>query len=40
VWFGRDEHELVRTPDGLKIAKKKVVLLKNDATTGNLSFLI
>lgn len=40
VWFGRNEHELVRTPEGLKIAKKKVVLLKNDSTTGNLSFLI
>lgn len=40
VWFGRAEHDLVRTDAGLKIRRKKVVMLSNDMTTGNMSFLV
>ena len=40
VWFGRAEHELVRVGGSLKIRHKKVVMLSNDMTTGNMSFLV
>lgn len=40
VWFGRAEYELVRTGTGLKIRRKKVIMLNNDMTMGNMSFLV
>jgi len=40
VWFGRNVHTLTRHADGLRIKRKKVMLLNNDAPLGNLQFLI
>ena len=40
VWFGRNHHTLVRTPEGLKMQRKKVVILNNDTPMRNLTFLV
>lgn len=40
VWFGRTHHVLRRTPAGLKIHYKKVVMLNNDIPMPNLTFLV
>ncbi len=40
VWFGRNHHTLVRTAEGLKIRRKKVVILNNDTPMSNLTFLV
>lgn len=40
VIAGRSEHRLRPTPDGLRIAFKKVMLVDNDEVMGNLTFLI
>lgn len=40
VWFGRNEHTLVRTPEGLRIRRKKVVVLNNDTPMPNMTFLV
>lgn len=40
TWFGRNEHTLVRTQEGLRIRRKKVFILNNDAPMTNLTFLV
>lgn len=40
VWFGRNHHTLVRTPDGLRMRRKKVFILNNDTPMSNLTFLV
>jgi 3-phenylpropionate/cinnamic acid dioxygenase small subunit len=40
VWAARNEHVLRRTPEGLKMASKKVMLVNNEKALYTLSFLI
>jgi len=40
VWFGRNEHTLVRTDEGLRIRRKKVFVLNNDTPMTNMTFLV
>jgi len=40
VWFGRNHHTLILTEEGLRIRRKKVVMLNNDTTMPNMTFLI
>lgn len=40
TWFGRNEHTLVRTEEGLRIRRKKVFVLNNDTPMPNMTFLI
>lgn len=40
VWFGRNHHTLVHTPEGLRMQRKKVVILNNDTPMQNLTFLV
>jgi benzoate/toluate 1,2-dioxygenase subunit beta len=40
ILAGRTEHRLRETPDGLRIAYKKVMLVDNDEVMSNLTFLI
>lgn len=40
LWFGRNEHRLVRTEDGLRIRYKKVFVLNNDTPMPNMTFLV
>ena len=40
LWAGRTEWTLRRTPDGLRIARKKVMLVNNDRALNTLAFLI
>jgi 3-phenylpropionate/cinnamic acid dioxygenase small subunit len=40
VWAGRSEYRLRRTGDGLRMARKKVLLVDNDRPLGTLAFLI
>jgi benzoate/toluate 1,2-dioxygenase subunit beta len=40
VLAGRTEHHLRQTPEGLRIAFKKVMLVDNDEVMSNLTFLI
>lgn len=40
VWGTRNEYLLRRTPDGLRMARKKVVLVNNDKALYTLSFLV
>ena len=40
TWFGRSEHTLVRTDDGLRIQRKKIFVLNNDTPMPNMTFLI
>lgn len=40
VWCSRNEYLLRRTADGLRMARKKVVLVNNDKALYTLSFLI
>lgn len=40
VWFGRNEHTLVRSADGLRIRHKKVLILNNDTPMPNMTFLV
>ena len=40
LWAGRSEWTLRRTGDGLRIARKKVMLANNDRALNTLAFLI
>jgi len=40
VWFGRNEHVLVRTAEGLRMRRKKVFVLNNDTPMPNMTFLV
>jgi 3-phenylpropionate/cinnamic acid dioxygenase small subunit len=40
VYFARQIHRLRRTPQGLRVAYKKVILLNNNEPIHNLSFII
>jgi benzoate/toluate 1,2-dioxygenase subunit beta len=40
TYFGRNRHVLIATPAGLRMREKKVLLLNNASTMGNMSFLI
>jgi 3-phenylpropionate/cinnamic acid dioxygenase small subunit len=40
VYFARQIHRLRRTPQGLRLAYKKVILLNNNEPIHNLSFII
>ncbi len=40
VWFGRNHHTLLRTPQGLRMQRKKVVILNNDTPMQNMTFLV
>lgn len=40
VWAARNEHVLRRTPEGLKMVRKKVMLTNNEKALFTLSFLI
>lgn len=40
VWFGRNHHTLVRTAEGLRMQRKKVVILNNDTPMQNMTFLV
>jgi 3-phenylpropionate/cinnamic acid dioxygenase small subunit len=40
VWGTRNEYVLRRTPEGLRMARKKVVLVNNDKALYTLSFLV
>ena len=40
VWFGRNEHTLIRTEGGLRMRRKKVFVLNNDTPMPNMTFLV
>ncbi|MBV1868409.1 MAG: hypothetical protein KUG69_10970 [Marinosulfonomonas sp.] len=40
IWFGRNHHTLVYTPQGLRMQRKKVFINSNDTTMENLTFLV
>lgn len=40
TWFGRNRYVLVRDGDDFRIREKKVLLLNNDITMNNLTFLV
>jgi 3-phenylpropionate/cinnamic acid dioxygenase small subunit len=40
IYLGRNLHALVRRGGGLRMRRKKVMLLNNDAPLGNLTFLL
>lgn len=40
LWAARNEYVLRREPDGLRMARKKVILVNNDKALFTLSFLI
>src|SRR5690606_30730645 len=40
VWAARNEYLLRRSPEGLRMARKKVMLVNNDKAMYTLSFLI
>ena len=40
LWAGRTTHRLRRTPDGLRMAKKKVELVNSTSPLPNLPFII
>ena len=40
VWVGRVEHTIRRTPEGLRLVQKKVILINGDEPIPNLTFLI
>jgi len=40
IWASRNEYKLRRTPDGLRMALKKVVLVNNETALYSMAFLI
>jgi 3-phenylpropionate/cinnamic acid dioxygenase small subunit len=40
LWAGRSEYQLRRTEDGLRMARKKVMLVNNDRPINTMSFLV
>jgi 3-phenylpropionate/cinnamic acid dioxygenase small subunit len=40
LWAGRSEYRLCRTDDGLRMARKKVMLVDNDRPLHTLAFLV
>ena len=40
IWVGRTTHRLRRTPDGLRIARKKVELVNSTSALPNMAFII